>query len=191
MLKGREAVDRGTRRPCRIVAADLDDRFRLGSEYRAFKKLLALRAGLQQDFYTKENMTFSFGIGLDIPLWVQTIRFDYAYTDTPTLPNTHRTSLSFLINHRSKYPLAIGLAFLSGPVAAQGDPTRAVQLLGASDALLDAMGLGPERSDKAEIDHIMNAVREQLDAESFNAAWENGQAMSLEQAVAFALERVA
>jgi len=81
-----------------LVTADLDDRFHLGSEYRPFKKLLALRAGLQQDFYTKENMTFSFGMGLDIPLWGQTIRFDYAYTDTPTLPNTHRTSLSFLID---------------------------------------------------------------------------------------------
>jgi non-specific serine/threonine protein kinase len=98
-----------------------------------------------------------------------------------------RKALTYLINHRSKYPLAIGLAFLSGPIAAQGDPLRAIQLLGASDALLDAMGLGPERSDKAEIDHITDIVRGQLDEETFNSGWEKGQAMSLEQAVAFAI----
>jgi predicted ATPase/DNA-binding CsgD family transcriptional regulator len=99
-----------------------------------------------------------------------------------------RKALTFLIDHRSKYPLAIGLAFLAGPIGAHGDPKRAGQLLGASAALLDAMGLGPERSDKAEIEHITEIVRKQLDEESFNSAWTKGQAMSLEQAVAFALE---
>ena len=44
---------------------------------------------------------------------------------------------------------------------------------------------------KAEIEYITNVVREQLDEESFNSAWEKGQAMSLEQAVAFALEKKA
>lgn len=81
-----------------LVAADVDDRFHFGSEWWPFKSVLALRAGIQQDFYTDENITLSYGMGCDIPIWGQRVRFDYAFTDTPTLPNTHRTSLSFLID---------------------------------------------------------------------------------------------
>lgn len=86
------------------------------------------------------------------------------------------------------YPLALTLAFFAGPVAALGDPERAAQLLGASDGLLKAMGLRQQPSDQPEIDHYEAAVREQLGVESFNAAWVKGQAMSVEQAIVFALE---
>ena len=81
-----------------LIATDIDDRFHLGSEWWLFNKLLALRGGLQQDFHTDEPITFSCGVGMDIPLWGQRIRFDYAFTNASTLPNTHRTSLSFLID---------------------------------------------------------------------------------------------
>lgn len=81
-----------------LIATDLDDRLHIGTEWWPFKKFLALRGGLQQDFYTDESMTLSFGIGLDVPIWGQRMRFDYAFTDTPTLLNTNRYSLSFLID---------------------------------------------------------------------------------------------
>ena len=81
-----------------LIAMDLDDRFHLGCEWLPFNKFLALRGGLQQDFYTNEPLTLSFGFGLDIPIWGQRIRFDYAFTDTPTLLNTQRSSLSILID---------------------------------------------------------------------------------------------
>lgn len=81
-----------------IIATDVDDRLHLGSEWLPIKKLFALRGGLQKDFYTDEPLTFSFGFGLDIPIWGQRLRFDYAFTDTPTLLNTHRSSLSILID---------------------------------------------------------------------------------------------
>jgi predicted ATPase len=89
---------------------------------------------------------------------------------------------------KTKYPLAMDLAFLAGPVAAQGDPERAAQLLGASDALLKAMGLRHQPQDQPEVDRFEAAVREQLSKEIFNSAWGKGQAMSLEQAIAYALE---
>jgi non-specific serine/threonine protein kinase len=88
----------------------------------------------------------------------------------------------------SKYPIAMRLAFLSGPAAARGNPERAAQLLGASDALLKAMGLGLQVADQPEIDRYEAAARERLDEEAFKSAWKKGQAMSLEQATAFALE---
>ena len=88
----------------------------------------------------------------------------------------------------ANYPLAFYLSFLSGPIAAQGDPVRAAQLLGASDAHLKAIGLCLHPQDQPEIDRFEAAVRDQLSEAAFKSAWERGQAMSLEQAVAFALE---
>jgi predicted ATPase/DNA-binding CsgD family transcriptional regulator len=87
-----------------------------------------------------------------------------------------------------KYLLAIDLAILSGPAVARGYPERAAQLLGASDAVLKTMGLGKQPADQPAIDRYEAAVREQLGEEAFKSALAKGQAMSLEQAIAFALE---
>jgi len=99
-----------------------------------------------------------------------------------------KMALALFHETKNKYPLALTLAFFAGPVAALGDPERAAQLLGASDGLLKAMGLHQQPSDQPEIDHYEAAVRRQLGEDAFNAAWEKGQAMSLERAIAFALD---
>jgi non-specific serine/threonine protein kinase len=88
---------------------------------------------------------------------------------------------------KTKYVLATDLASLSGPVAAQGNPERAARLLGAADTLFKTMGLGLQPQDQPEIDRYEAAVREQLDKATFEAAWTEGRAMSLEEAVAYAL----
>jgi hypothetical protein len=99
-----------------------------------------------------------------------------------------KMALRLLKDLQTKYPLALFFEFLSGPVAARGNPEQAAQLLGASDALLKAMGLRQQPQEQPEIDRFKMAVRKQLDDESFQSAWAKGQAMSLEQATAFALE---
>jgi tetratricopeptide (TPR) repeat protein len=81
-----------------LLATDLNDRFHVGAEWSLFKHFLSLRGGLQKDFYTQEDIIFSFGFGLNLPFWGQRLSFDYAFTDTPTLLNTNRYSLSFLID---------------------------------------------------------------------------------------------
>jgi predicted ATPase/DNA-binding CsgD family transcriptional regulator len=79
------------------------------------------------------------------------------------------------------------LAILAGPVAAQGNAEKAARLLGASEALLEKMGLVAQAADQVEIERNEAAVREQLDEAAFEAAWGKGRAMSLEEAVAYAL----
>jgi predicted ATPase/DNA-binding CsgD family transcriptional regulator len=88
----------------------------------------------------------------------------------------------------AKYPIPVFMAILSGPVATRGDPERAARLLGASDALFKTMGLGLQPPDQPEIDRYKTSMREQLGEKAFKTAWEQGQAMSLEQAIAYALE---
>jgi non-specific serine/threonine protein kinase len=87
----------------------------------------------------------------------------------------------------SKHQSAYSLALLAGPVGAKGQPKRAARLLGASEAIFEAWGVGPVAADKPELDRYLAAARAQLDEAAFKAAWAEGRAMSLEEAVAYAL----
>jgi hypothetical protein len=53
------------------------------------------------------------------------------------------------------------------------------------------MGLGQQPQDQPIVDRFEAAVRKQLNEEAFKAAWEKGQSMSLEQAIAYALDQEA
>jgi predicted ATPase len=89
----------------------------------------------------------------------------------------------------------IGLAEIA---VAEGQPARAAKLLGGADTFLQSLGI---RSDGAHITNgfLLDAVdrdefrrglanvRAQMDENQFKAAWQQGQAMSLEQAIADAL----
>jgi hypothetical protein len=52
------------------------------------------------------------------------------------------------------------------------------------------MGAAPQPADMPDLERSIAAVRAQLDPELFQAVWANGRTMSLEQAVAFALEHL-
>ena len=77
-----------------------------------------------------------------------------------------------------------GLACL----AAGTQPGRAVRLLGAATAAVAASGPYLSRSDQDDFDRSLAASRSRLGDGAYEAAWRRGQAMSLEQAVADALE---
>jgi non-specific serine/threonine protein kinase len=88
---------------------------------------------------------------------------------------------------RQRQQIAFCLAALAGPVVAQGDTERAARLLAASEAVLEALGLRRHAGDQFEVERYIVTVREQLDKATFEAAWAEGRAMSLEQAVSYAL----
>ena len=81
----------------------------------------------------------------------------------------------------------LAMLLLIRVVAVKGDVVRAAQLLGAGEALPEAMGVGPQPADQFAVDRYVAAVREQLDEATFEAARAAGRAMSLEEAVAYAL----
>ena len=64
---------------------------------------------------------------------------------------------------------------------------RAARLLGAAEALLEAIGKKWEPADRIEYDRYVAATRAQLDEAAFDAAWAEGRAMSMEQAISYAL----
>jgi tetratricopeptide (TPR) repeat protein len=95
--------------------------------------------------------------------------------------------LTLLLELENTRYIPQGLAMLAGPVAAQGNPRKAARLLGASEALLEAMGLCLQAGDRFEAERNEAAVREQLDDAAFEAAWAEGRAMSLDEAIAYVL----
>ena len=78
--------------------------------------------------------------------------------------------------------------FMGYLASAQQQPARAVKLFGASDALLRAFNITLPASDQPEFEHWLAVARAQLDAEAYQAAWAAGQALTFEEAVAYAMD---
>jgi len=88
----------------------------------------------------------------------------------------------------SRSGIAYSLAGMAGVAAAQGHSERSARLFGAAEALFDATGQVVEPVDRAEYDRHAAVARTQLGDHAFAAAWEAGRAMTIEQAIAEALE---
>jgi hypothetical protein len=73
-------------------------------------------------------------------------------------------------------------------VGLAGQPLRAARLFGASDALFEAIGQVRDPAFAAAYERFVADVRAQVDAAAFAAAYAAGQALTLEQAIAYALE---
>jgi non-specific serine/threonine protein kinase len=78
-----------------------------------------------------------------------------------------------------------GLAALA---EARAEPRRAARLLGAAEALLEAAGVPVYVTADHDLhQRVVSAARERLGEEAWTAAWDEGQAMTTERAVEYAL----
>jgi hypothetical protein len=89
-----------------------------------------------------------------------------------------------------KYGIAFCLAGLAAVIGALGvgplGAARAARLFGATTALLDAMHAQLETVYRDEYERTLASVQAALDPATFAAAWEEGRAMSWQQAVTYA-----
>jgi tetratricopeptide (TPR) repeat protein len=83
--------------------------------------------------------------------------------------------------------MAASLAGLAGVALAHGQAARAARLLGAEEAQFRVLGIALFKTDQAEFDLHLAAARAQLGEATFTEAWAEGQAMTLDQAAAYAL----
>ena len=99
---------------------------------------------------------------------------------------------SLLINRerRNSVGLAACLAACAALAVARGQPERAARLYGSAAARLVGNVGGRHRypHDQAEQERYINILRAQLDEATFNAAWEAGRTLTLDQAIDLALE---
>jgi hypothetical protein len=78
-----------------------------------------------------------------------------------------------------------GFACLAG---AQGEAQRAVRLWGAAQGLHETKGIPRDIDFLAEADARISAVRSGMGEEAWEEAWRKGRAMTLEEAVSYALD---
>lgn len=79
------------------------------------------------------------------------------------------------------------VASFAGVAAINGEPERAAKLWGAAEAQCQSTGLRPACAIRVTHKRLQAEARGQLGDSAFNAAWVEGQKMTLEQAVAYAL----
>jgi hypothetical protein len=80
------------------------------------------------------------------------------------------------------------LAGYAGVLVMSGKADLAARLFGAVESLLESIAGRLDPSDQKEFDYYVAAIRGQLDDAKFEKAWAEGRAMTLEQAIEFALK---
>ncbi|HEX9599772.1 MAG TPA: adenylate/guanylate cyclase domain-containing protein [Gaiellaceae bacterium] len=87
---------------------------------------------------------------------------------------------------------ALDVCRFAALLAAKGTAVTAAQVLSCSDALCEEIGYGLRSWDPEFVDETLTAIRGQLDDEAaFAEAWEQGRALTADQAVALALDALA
>jgi predicted ATPase/DNA-binding CsgD family transcriptional regulator len=98
-------------------------------------------------------------------------------------------SLSLAVDIRHLVLRVDSLGYLASVSEALGWPKRAARLFGAVEALQKTYGFRAQSGDLPGWERSRARVREQLDEATFEALLAEGQAMSLEEGIAYALEK--
>lgn len=100
----------------------------------------------------------------------------------------HKESLQLRMRVDNRRGIAFSFLSFASLAAAQKKVERAVRLYGAGDALLKALRAQEKFRDPLVYVQDVATLRVQLDEASFNALWNEGRAMTTEQAIQLALE---
>jgi len=90
------------------------------------------------------------------------------------------------VGHR--YGIAWLLANAAEVAVAEGEPLRAARLFSAAEALFAIIGTHLAPAERADFDRDLATARAQIDEPAWQSAWAEGEAMSLEEAIGYALE---
>jgi predicted ATPase/DNA-binding CsgD family transcriptional regulator/Tfp pilus assembly protein PilF len=112
----------------------------------------------------------------------------YMQGDYAAARSHHLESLAIKEAIDYKWGVAVSLAGLGEVAVESGEPRVGARLLGASDALHEALGVHMEADDRIAYDRALASARARLGEEAFTAAWEEGKALRMEEAIALALQ---
>jgi tetratricopeptide (TPR) repeat protein len=95
-------------------------------------------------------------------------------------------SLALFREVGARVGIAMCLAGIAG-LDAEAHPDRAARLFGAAEALREAAGVPLQAADLDDHNRNVATARVRLDEPLFRAMWEEGRAMTMEQAIVYAL----
>jgi predicted ATPase/class 3 adenylate cyclase len=97
-------------------------------------------------------------------------------------------SLEGYLEAESRVGVIDSLVDVGAVAGARGEPLRAARLWGAADALREVTGYTMSVREAGVYEPYMSAARSELGETAFRAAWDEGRAMTEEQAIALALK---
>ena len=100
-------------------------------------------------------------------------------------------SIRLLLDTGDKLSTPETLEGLACVAVARGETERAAKLFGACEVLREVMGTPPEPGESALQEPYLAAARSQLDDRSWQEAWTEGRAMTLEEVIPYTLEEKA
>ena len=115
--------------------------------------------------------------------WAALLREDFEQAET-----LYQESLALNRELGRKPDSAACLEDLACVASARGEAMRAAQLWGAAEALREATGYPLDPIARAEMEPYLASARSQIHETVWAKAWEEGQAMTLEEAISYALE---
>jgi predicted ATPase/transcriptional regulator with XRE-family HTH domain len=95
-------------------------------------------------------------------------------------------SLAMLVKAEDREAIVACLAGLAAVAAGQGQYERAGRLFGATDSLIASFGVHMDVADRLAYEQNLARAQARSDPTSWQAAWAEGQAMTVEQAVTYA-----
>ncbi|MDQ5854093.1 MAG: hypothetical protein M3380_18890, partial [Chloroflexota bacterium] len=112
----------------------------------------------------------------------------YDQGDSDHATRRYRESLAGFRELGAKWDCAAGMEGLAAVAGAQGNAARAVRLWSAAGAIREAIGAPLPPVDRPHQETALARLRTALGATTFAARWAEGRALTLEQAIAYALE---
>jgi tetratricopeptide (TPR) repeat protein len=100
----------------------------------------------------------------------------------------HEEFLAIYRGLGGRHGAAYSLEGLAAVLLAQAEAYKAVRLWGAADALRESIGAPLPPDERERCERQMALARSALGEDARSAAWSEGRAMSLDQAIAYALE---
>jgi tetratricopeptide (TPR) repeat protein len=157
---------------------------------------LAHIARLQGDYeaatnHLKENLAISQRRGrhdnvASVRLWLG--RIALAQGDGETAMTHFKESLEYGKATGNEPLIALGLADVAGVWQMRGDAPRAVRLLGFTSGFCDKVRVAGKPFEREDYENTIAAVCAQLNQPELAAAWAEGQMMTLDEAVAMAVQ---
>ena len=114
----------------------------------------------------------------------------YAQGDYSAAGALHQESLVMVRELGDPKGIALSLQTLAAAVAALGSHVRAARIWGAAERLREEIGSPVPSNDRPRYDQRVDEARVALgDGAAFDRAWQEGRALTLEQAIELALEQ--
>jgi non-specific serine/threonine protein kinase len=99
-----------------------------------------------------------------------------------------RRAVSGLWHMGEKFSLFQAIPRYAQVIAAEGQPHRAANMLGAMEFAREDLGIPLSAVSRADLEKVAGMIRNQLGEAEFRKTWAEGHAMTLEQAIEYGLE---